>query len=76
MKTTIERIEEASSKKPETSSVRDPFYQVSDGIAGLGGAVFHHKILREDRKYKTLLKALERAHKDLRDHLNSKYTWD
>ena len=68
-------LTEARSKKPVVEGLRDPVYESGDSIIRLEDLA-SDRPLRGDRKYESLVQKLDRAHRELRAHLDSNYTWD
>lgn len=71
-KITDKIAKELTAEKESIKTLRDPYYETSDGIEGLTMAVSKIK----DPKLGTLVKKLSKSLGDLRSHMDKNYIWD
>lgn len=66
----------ADSRRPVTTDVRHPMYELGDKLGELGDAVRGDPVMTDDRVLGTLLDRMVQARAAMHRHLEEHYLWD
>ena len=70
------RITPGAKTPLSTDQIRKGYYEYADGVVGFRGAVENEPGTRQDRKLVELVRASEKALKNVWLHLEANYIWD
>lgn len=62
--------------KYKTPVMRKPYYEMGDGLEGLKDVIQTDAGLKDDKKLRQLVKAIDDAVGELHKHLEANYIWD